>query len=302
MRVITEGDYKGVPNVRVVSIEKYDNISIPDAVARLVKIAKTPGELGPEDELSVVVVKGRIGFITPCTKWKGREKDGNLPVYLPNQRDNPAYHPVMQVIFESQSGNIARAAFDRNRNAVPTVAVEDLEEICQDALAQRYQSVEQARFVSNIFHSREVIIVGFMTKYSSQADVNYIDIGAYAIFDATIGKQATLASAKPSAKKAAPAEDENEAESETPKAKPASKKGAPKPAGSSAVDDVKEKIHQYCDAIGIEPAKSPDYRREQVREAEGDVRSRKVRRLLPHRARRAEGRVRSWGRKRVPGR
>lgn len=257
MRVITEGDYKGVPNVRVVSIEKYDNISIPDAVARLVKIAKTPGELGPEDELSVVVVKGRIGFITPCTKWKGREKDGNWPVYLPNQRDNPAYHPVMQVIFESQSGNIARAAFDRNRNAVPTVAVEDLEEICQDALAQSTEPVEQARFVSNIFHSREVIIVGFMTKYSSQADVNYIDIGAYAIFDATIGKQATLASAKPSAKKAAPAEDENEAESETPKAKPASKKGAPKPAGSSAVDDVKEKIHQYCDAIGIEPAKLP---------------------------------------------
>jgi hypothetical protein len=253
MRVITEGDYKGVPNVRLVSIEKYDNLSIPDTVARLTKIAKSPGELGGEDELSVVVVKGRIAFITPCTKWKGKEKDGNWPVYLPNQRDNPAHHPVMQVIFETQSGNIARAAFDRNRNAVPTVAVEDLEEICQDALGQSTEPVEQARFVSNIFHGREVIIVGFMTKYSSQADVNYIDIGAYAIFDAAIGKQATLAPAKSAAKKPAPVEDDDEDEAEeTPKAKPAAKKPAAK-----AGDDVKEKIRQYCDAIGIEPGKLP---------------------------------------------
>ena len=255
MRVITEGDYKGIPNVRLVSIEKYDNLSIPDTVARLTKIAKSPGELGPEDELSVVVVKGKIGFITPCTKWKGKEKDGSWPVYLPNQRDNPAHHPVMQVIFESQSGNIARVAFDRNRNAAPTVAVEDLEEICQDSLAQSTEPVEQARFVSNIFHGREVIIVGFMTKYSSHADVNYIDIGAYAIFDATIGKQATLATAKSSAKKPAPSGDDEEEAEEAPK-KAAPKKDAPK-AGSNAVDDVKEKIRQYCDALGMEPATLP---------------------------------------------
>jgi hypothetical protein len=257
-KVINEGEYKGVPNIRLVTIESYEELSTPDVTQRLNKIAKSVGEVDGGDELGVVVVKGRIQYISPATKWKNKEKDGSWQLYMPNQRDNPISHPVMQITLETENGNQVRAIFDRQRNAAPTIMVEDFVELCADAVAQNQDPMEQAKFLGGIVKDRSVIIVGFMTKYSPQANINYIDIGAYAMYDAVSSAQGTLDEKKPAAKTAAkkPTAKTDEADDE-----PAPKKTAPAKKGGestgktskeSPADKLKKKIKSYCDLYGVE--------------------------------------------------
>jgi hypothetical protein len=262
LRVLHEGEYKGVPNIRIVSVESYENVSIPDTILRLNKVAKRVGDIDGGDELGVVVVRGKISYISPATRWKGKEKDGSWNLWMPNQRDNPVSHPVMQMSLETENNNSVRVIFGRQRIAVPTVAVEDFADLCADAAKKMGDPVEQARFFGEIFRGRNVIVVGFLTKYNPQPEVNYIDIGAYAIFDANVGKQETVdePAEKPAKKqKPAPAEeDETEADAEEPKAetkKPAAKtKPAAKKDGAQSVEKLKEKIRQYCEVLGIDVA------------------------------------------------
>jgi hypothetical protein len=257
LKVLNEPEYKGAQQIRVVSIDSYENVSIPDTILRLSKIAKRTGEIDGGDELSVVVVRGKITFIAPATRWKGKEKDGSWNLWMPNQRDIPINHPVMQISLENENNNSVRIMFGRQRIAVPTIAVEDFSDLCAEASKKMGDPVEQARFFGEIFRGREVIIVGFMTKYNPQPAINYIEIGAYAIFDAVVGKQGAIEapSERPAKKpsKPAPSEDEDEAEAEPEVKTPAKSKPAPKAKdGAGSVDKLKEKIRQYCDVLGID--------------------------------------------------
>jgi hypothetical protein len=258
VKVINEGDYKGVPNIRLVAMESYEELSVSDVITRLNKIAKSAGEIDGGDELRVVVVKGKIQYISPATKWKNKEKDGSWQLYMPNQRDNPVSHPVLQITLETENGNQVRAIFDRQRNATPTIVVEDFVELCVDAVAQNTDPMEQAKFLGGIIRGRDVIIVGFMTKYNPQVNINYIDIGAYAMFDGSPSTQASLEKPKPSgktaAKKPAKSDDEAENEPETKKKTGAAQK-KPSDTGKvkeSPVDKLKKKIKTYCDLYGVE--------------------------------------------------
>jgi hypothetical protein len=263
MKVLNEPEYKGAEQIRVISIDSYENVSIPDTILRLNKIAKRAGDVDGGDELGVVVVRGKIAYISPATRWKGKEKDGSWNLWMPNQRDSPISHPVMQISLENENNNSVRAIFGRQRIAVPTIAVEDFSDLCADASKRMSDPVEQARFFGEIYRGREVIIVGFMTKYNPQPEINYIEIGAYAIFDANVGGQDTVdAPAEKPAKKTQkplPAdEDEAEAEVEEPKSGTKKQAAKPKPAakkdGAQSVEKLKEKIRQYCEVLGIEIA------------------------------------------------
>lgn len=255
LKVITEGEFKGVPNIRLVSADKFENLSVPDTILRLGKIAKSVGELDGGDELHVVVVRGRISFVRAATRWKDKEKDGEWQIYLPNQHEPPVMHPVMQLSLETDGGNSVRVTFDRQRHAVPTVMVEDFITLAQDAVKNSTEPGEQAKFFGECMRGRDVIVVGFMTKYTPQPEINYIDIGGYAIFDAKVSAQT------PSGKKSAKEEQEDEP-SEAAEA-PATKKTAKEPAkpakksgkaGGDTVDVLKEKARKYCEVLGISPA------------------------------------------------
>jgi hypothetical protein len=261
LKVLHDGDYKGVPNIRVVSVEKYENISIPDTILRLGKIAKRAGDLSGADELSVVVVRGKISYIAPATRWKGKEKDGSWNLWMPNQRDNPVSHPVMQISLENENNNTVRAVFGRQRIAIPTIAVEDFADLCLDASKTMSDPIEQARFFGEIFRGREVIIVGFMTKYNPQPEINYIEIGAYAIFDANVGKSEPAEShadkptkkvSKPDPKPSTDDEDQDDEPAPEEKKKSSPKKSdAKQKEGTGSVEKLKEKIRQYCEVLDI---------------------------------------------------
>lgn len=261
VKVINEGEYKGVPNIRLVTIESYEELNTAEVITKLSKVAKSVGEVDGGDELGVVVVKGRIEYISPATRWKDKEKDGSWQLYMPNQRDTPVTHPVMQITLEKENGNQVRAIFDRQRNAAPTIVVEDFVELCADAVAQSQDPMEQAKFLGGIVRGRDVIIVGFMTKYSPQVNINYVDIGAYAMYDASASEQESLSKPKPSAKKEAkkPTKDTDDSDDDEPE--PVKKQGASKkPAEStgkskskeSPADKLKKKIKSYCDLYGVE--------------------------------------------------
>jgi hypothetical protein len=250
VKVLTEGEYKGVPSIRLIAVKDYTELSIPDAISRLNKVAKSVGELDGNDELRPVVVKGKISFVAPMTKWKDKEKDGAWQIYMPNGRDTPVKHPLMQISLASENGNMVRASFDRQRNVVPTFCMEDFEALCIDAAATSTDPVEQARFLGEIIKGRDVIIVGFCTKVNPQAETTYIEIGAYALFDADPSTQATITRAEPAqkgkdSKGKKPAEAEKETEdAPAKKSSPAGKKGK-----TSPVDKLKERIRTYAETL-----------------------------------------------------
>jgi len=254
LKVMDDGDYNGQKNLRVVSIESYEPLSIGDTINKLNRIAITPSEIGFGNENSVVVVRGKIGYIGPAARWTAeRTKAGDWPVYLDNALDNPKKHIVMQITLREEGENRVRATFDRQRNAVPTVAVEDLEMRCQDAVAESTSPRDQAKAVGEAMRDREVIIVGYLTKIRRSEDFTYIDIGASAIFDAESTVQTKLVS--PS--KGSDSEDEGVEEDVKP-AKQETKKETKAPAKSptkkSKIAEVKEIIAQYADLTGVEPA------------------------------------------------
>lgn len=192
VKIMSEGEYKGVPNLRIIALGSYEELSVPDTVARLNRVAKSVGEIDGGDELSVIVVKGVISFIAPVTKWRENGKNGTWQLYMPNARDEPQKHPVLQLTLEPENRNQVHVVFDRQRNAVPTIMVEDFAGLCEDAVAGSPDPVEQAKFLGGIVCGREVIIVGFMTKYHPQADINSIELRAYAMSDARESTQASL--------------------------------------------------------------------------------------------------------------
>jgi hypothetical protein len=246
LKVLTEGEFKGVPSIRLVAMENCEQLSMADAVMRLNKIAKSVGAIDGGDELKVVVVKGKINFIAPSTRWENKEKAGNWQLYMPNMRDTPVSHPVLQVTLEAEDGNQVRAVFDRQRNAVPTIMVEDFVDLCADAITQSKDPVEQAKFLGSIVKGREVIIVGFMTKFNPQVNINYIEMGAYAMYDAGASVQSTLGGEKTAGKPAG-----------KPAKKPAKEDAAKKPAGKSKsadspVDKLKGKIKAYCEMYDVD--------------------------------------------------
>jgi len=255
VKVVNEGEYKGVPNIRIVALESYEDLSVPDVINKLNKVAKSVAEVDGGDELGVVVVKGRIKYISPATKWKDKEKDGSWQIYMPNQRDTPVSHPVMQITLEDEGGNQVRATFDRQRNAAPTIVVEDFVDLCVDAVAQSKDPMEQAKFLGGIVKGREVIIVGFMTKYSPQVNINYIDVGAYAMFDAVASTQESLKELKPDKKESAKKPDKKtDKADDEPAQKKSSKKGdsTGKTNKESPADKLKKKIKSYCELYGVE--------------------------------------------------
>ena len=257
MKIMNEGEYKGVPSLRIVAIGSYEELSVSDTVARLNKVAKSVGEIDGSDELSVVVVKGAISFIAPATKWKDKEKDGAWQLYMPNARDTPQNHPVMQISLEKENGNQVRVVFDRQRNAVPTIFVEDFTDLCIDAVASSTDPTEQAKFLGGIVKGREVIIVGFMTKFNPQAEVQYVEVSGYAMFDADASAQSGLEKPKSAGKAGKPA------------GKPAGKSAGKKPADAEDIsqkktsgtgkgketpfDRVKSKIKAHCEVLGKTP-------------------------------------------------
>jgi len=249
LKVVSEGEYKGIPQHKLVAVESYEELGVADTISRLNKIAKKVGEIDGGDELQVIVVKGKISFIAPATKWKDKEKDGSWQIYMPNQRDSPLMHPVVQITLESDNGNQVRAVFDRQRNVVPTIMVEDFVELCADAVVRESDPTEQAKFLGGIMKGRDVIIVGFMTKFNPQAQVNYIEIGGYAMFDGSVSEnQATLdAPAKKDAPKKPAAK---ETAKETQKEKPAAKKDTK--AKVSPADALKTKIRTYSELYGVD--------------------------------------------------
>jgi hypothetical protein len=238
VNILTEGDYKGVPTIRLVSISAHNEISVKDTVSRLSKVAKSVGELDSSDELRVTVVRGKISYVGAATKWKGKEKDGSWQIYVPNGKDNPVMHPVMQISLEAENGNQVRAVFERQRNAVPAIYATDFVELCTDAVASSSDPAEQAKFIGEAIKGREVILVGFITKVNAQANVTYIEMGAYALFDADASTQQETLSRGSSAQKGKGAAEKKPA--------PAAKKGK-----TSPVDKLKEKIRTYVELNGV---------------------------------------------------
>lgn len=253
VKILAEKEYKGMPSLRLIVVKDYTEISIADAISRLTKIAKSVGELDSGDEFRPVVIRGRISFVAPMTKWKNKEKDGAWQIYMPNARDTPVNHPVMQISLEGENGNMVRTSFDRQRNAVPTFCMEDFEAVCIDAVSISKDPSEQARFVGEAIKDRNVIIVGYVTKVNPQANVTYIEIGGYALLDADPSTQAALTRAEPvqkgketKGKKSIEPEKETE-DAPAKKSSPAGKKGK-----TSPVDKLKERIRTYAETVGTD--------------------------------------------------
>lgn len=179
-------------SLRLVDAETYTPMNIVDAVDKLSSVAIGVGELSNEDLYKVVVVRGKIAFVGASPKFQNKEKVGDWGVYLENQRDHPQKHVVLKVTLASENNQQARITFERQRNAVPAIYVEDLEALCSDAASSDDDPNTQARIVGQGIKDRDVIVVGCVTKHQNYEGMAYYDIGAYGIYDAVVERQATL--------------------------------------------------------------------------------------------------------------
>jgi hypothetical protein len=182
---ILESDWKGKPVFNLIALTAIEPVQMEKALSMIQRVAKTVDKLHPDDEGAVVVLKGRIGFVEPTPIFKDGERVGEYPILLENSRDVPQKIPVLQVSLNAEGGaNRVRVTFDRQHSAMPTISVDDMMELASEAVQRAPDNpVEQAKFVGQGLIGRDVLVVGYLGKFKTINNNNYIEVGGYAIYD-----------------------------------------------------------------------------------------------------------------------
>jgi len=183
---ILESEWKGKPVYNLIALDSMEPVQMEKALSMISRVARTVDKIHPDDEGSVVVLKGRIAFVEPTPIFKDNERVGEHVILMENSRDVPQKHPVLQMSLNSEGGNNrVRITFDRQKSATPTIAVDDLMELAAEAVARAPDNpMEQAKFVGMGLIGREVLVVGYCGKFRTINNTNYIEVGGYAIYDA----------------------------------------------------------------------------------------------------------------------
>jgi hypothetical protein len=149
--------------------------------------------------------------------------------------------------------------------AMPTIAVDDMMELISEAVSRAPDNPrEQASFVGQGLNGREVIAVGYVGKYKTVQNSNYIEVGGCAIFDAPGSTSQGWFGVGTPAKEEKP---EAEVSEEKPK-KEEPKKEEKKQDQSEMInalsgikvkdaDTLKVWLKNYCAIVGVKPSEIP---------------------------------------------
>lgn len=194
-----------VPSVAEVHLERDDRgryrlvdgqfkpVKKEKLVEKLIEVAIPAWELDKhydeQDEGRAVVVVGRIDRVVPRTRFEDREPVGQWPVLTKDEReDEENYYPTMEIVMKMDGGIVrCRIILEKQRYGRPIYHVEDLEELCKEALESN-DPLEQAQFLSDALSGRWVVVAGVLQRYQrsrtgSGEDIDFVDISAGGIYE-----------------------------------------------------------------------------------------------------------------------
>lgn len=125
---------------------------------------KAPDDLLKLRQGAVVATKVTIGRIYNPSKRVGEESVG-LPVW---QRDDfkdkdgklAKYAPVFTISATTEAGTSIRAYIGAPHLQRKYIAIDQIEELCQEAIKETVEPAEQALYLEGMLRNREVIIIG----------------------------------------------------------------------------------------------------------------------------------------------
>jgi len=171
---------------QLVSVEAFKPVDREFVVEKLLQVARTPSELDENELYKVIVVKGIIDSVHPATKFEEGKPTGTFPVLTEDAREEKNLWPTMQIWLKPDQAARCRLILDRPRYAKPCYIVDDLQAMCEDAMALK-DHVEQCKYVQDGIEGRKVIAVGIVTNYYktrlASSDVDYIDIGVSGLYE-----------------------------------------------------------------------------------------------------------------------
>jgi len=255
-------------NFEATSVEEYKPMTDDQFREFLKPIAINPGETSTEDKYQVLVFKGIVDKVQPVSRFEEKEAVGVYRVVESNGLTNPIPHPVFQIrLLKSASSDgvdtIATVIFDRCRNTVPNIMVDDIIDLCNEAVTRYTEPRSQAEWVQNGLRGREVLIVGIVTSYKFVRDNQYgetafVNIGGVCILDLNppigIGEaEPQPEPEKPKEKKRSRRSAKEEPKEEKAKETPKEEKRVVAPTQGAGIETIVEKIIDYCDTLKITP-------------------------------------------------
>ena len=241
------------------ALDSVDELEQAEFASRLESVARSPSELGRDDEYEVVVVRGSIDYVNPQTVFEDGEPIGPGEVLMPDE--DGAEKPHLEIVMDDPSGVRVRGHIERQRYGQPMVALADADLLLHDAVKNHTTPDEQASFIMDAFRSTEVVMVGnvnsFDTDRSDGETRSYVDIAVSAVVEIPeSGGVSESASETESESDATEASDPGEFESESDD-DGSDGDGGGEPEGTSAtgqVGDVVDDIETYCELTGEDAA------------------------------------------------
>jgi hypothetical protein len=195
-------DYHNFMITDVLKIEPLDDNAI---IERLLKVAKTLDTVDfnalrmsyvKYGDRNIVVMKGTIGWINPpsrlviqetdrVTKQKKWARDGYNEVFQTNGETEKKYIPVLDIsLGKSQLQKTSvTVQLTRQKFGNPIYRITDLYQLCEAAIGENPDPLEQAKVVKGGLFGRHVVIVGDVTNLSNKEENNYITMRCYAIYE-----------------------------------------------------------------------------------------------------------------------
>jgi len=190
----------------LVSIEKFQKLEKSQLVKILSKVVIPISAINQdfaykqgEHSARPVVISGEIGRISPEAVFKHEEDsegnrtstiDHHLPVICQRELDKEESLPCFGFVLNSKTRgtNSARCHIQQTRNATPVLMINDLDNICNDAVNSIREPEGQATAISEWLRDLPVIVVGVVSSYKrtvseSKSEQNWIDIGVSCVVD-----------------------------------------------------------------------------------------------------------------------
>lgn len=183
LKVRLNGNYNNYMITDIIKIEPIGDRN--KIIEKLMRVAVNVGDLdfSKLQRNDVKVVRGVINWVNPASKWKDHVRDGSFDVFLSTEDTEKRFVPVIDVTLQKNGNNSVVVQLVRQRFGKPVYEITDLNELCQAAVAETQDPIEQAKIVKAGLSGRNVVAIGEVSSLKEGEKGNYINLTCYAIFE-----------------------------------------------------------------------------------------------------------------------
>ena len=170
-RVTVSGEFSTqYGNLIIDTVDEQEVIDAAGLAAKLAKVAHTPQDEALEylQQYSSVIMRGKIKYVRPSTRWVNGETDGAWSTWEKTEGKNGVFQPVIDLSLDpGETNTYVTLQIKRQHSANPVINVEDLALLCEDA-AKDYpdQPKKQGEAIGAALKDREVVALGSVQSVS----------------------------------------------------------------------------------------------------------------------------------------